>query len=345
MDKKELAKINSFTRRTFTEKELYTFPVVLCDNDIDRDNEAFSDAALEQMQRLFVGKTGIFDHDPKGENQSARIYDTEIITDPEKVTAFGAPYKYLRGKAYMVRTDENKSLIAEIDAGIKKEVSVSCSANSKICSICGAEQHNNACEHIKGREYSGKLCYHTLYDITDAYEWSFVAVPAQPRAGVTKKFDKEEKRMDKFEPITTQAALDEIVKAAIAEATGKFEGYISPEELTKQTEHFTAEIEQLKTQVAERDKSIADLTAQNDSYRLGAERTKAAVAHGIPLDLADRLAGTTPEELAADAEKLAQFVRLGQPAPMMSVDSVPSGGGAGNFDAQLINLSNALKGE
>lgn len=128
MDKNELAKINSFTRRNFTEKELYTFPVTLCDNDIDRDGEAFSDAALEQMQGLFVGKTGIFDHDPKGENQSARIYDTEIITDPEKVTAFGAPYKYLRGKAYMVRTDANKSLIAEIDAGIKKEVSVSCSA-------------------------------------------------------------------------------------------------------------------------------------------------------------------------------------------------------------------------
>lgn len=159
--------------------------------------------------------------------------------------------------------------------------------------------------------------------------------------------------MADFKAIETQEALDEIIskrlerntKTVTAEVTKKYEGYISPEELTKQTEHFTAEIEQLKTQVAERDKSIADLTAQNDSYRLGAERTKAAVAHGIPLDLADRLAGTTAEELAADAEKLAQFVKLGQPAPMMSVDSVPSGGGAGNFDAQLINLSNALKGE
>lgn len=187
MDKTELEKINSLTRREFKEKELYTFPVTLCDNDVDRDGEAFSDEALEQMQKLFVGKTGIFDHDPKGSNQTARIYDTEVVTDPDRLTAFGEPYKFLRGKAYTVRTEENKSLIAEIDAGIKKEVSVSCSANSKICSICGAEQHNNACEHIKGREYNGKLCYHTLDDITDAYEWSFVAVPTQVSAGVIKE--------------------------------------------------------------------------------------------------------------------------------------------------------------
>lgn len=276
MDKTELEKINSLTRREFKEKELYTFPVTLCDNDIDRDGEAFSDAALEQMQKLFVGKTGIFDHDPKGSNQTARIYDTEVVTDPDRLTAFGEPYKFLRGKAYTVRTDENKSLIAEIDAGIKKEVSVSCSANSKICSICGAEQHNNACEHIKGREYDGKLCYHTLDDITDAYEWSFVAVPAQRNAGVTKKFDKEKKNMD-FEPITSAAALDEIVKAAIAEATGKFEGYISPEEHAK-----------------------ALKTAELDCMKL-----KAAVNAGIPIELAEKLSGEDEEAVTKDAEMLA----------------------------------------
>lgn len=277
MDKTELEKINSLTRREFKEKEIYTFPVTLCDNDIDRDGEAFSDEALEQMQKLFVGKTGIFDHDPKGSNQTARIYDTEVVTDPDRLTAFGEPYKFLRGKAYTVRTDENKSLIAEIDAGIKKEVSVSCSANSKICSICGAEQHNNACEHIKGREYNGKLCYHTLDDITDAYEWSFVAVPAQPRAGVTKKFDKEKKNMEEFKPITTQAALDEIVKAAIAEATGKFEGYISPEEHAK-----------------------ALKTAELDCMKL-----KAAVNAGIPIELAEKLSGEDEEAVTKDAEMLA----------------------------------------
>ncbi len=300
MEKSELDKINSLTRRDFTEKELYTFPVTLCDNDIDRDGEAFSDEALEQMQKLFVGKTGIFDHDPKGSNQTARIYDTEVVIDPDRLTVFGEPYKFLRGKAYTVRTEENKSLIAEIDAGIKKEVSVSCSANKRICSVCGQDMSKEPCEHIKGREYGGKLCYHTLDDITDAYEWSFVAVPAQPRAGVTKKFDKEDKKMDNFEPITTQAALDEVVKAAVAEATGKFEGYISPEEHTK---------------------ALEAAAAAQKSAEIKYAKLSTAIKAGLPVELADRLSGTTEEEYKADAEKLAKFFKSAGSQPLFDAES------------------------
>lgn len=299
MDKNELDKINSLTRREFTEKELYTFPVTLCDNDVDRDGEAFSDKALEQMKGFIVGRPGILDHEPKSSNQTARLYDAEVVTDPEKKTAFGEPYKFLRGKAYTVRTDENKSLIAEIDAGIKKEVSVSCSANKRICSVCGQDMNKEPCEHIKGKEYDGKLCYHTLDDITDAYEWSFVAVPAQPRAGVTKKFDKEEKHMD-FEPITTQAALDEIVKAAVAEATGKFEGYISPEEHKK---------------------ALEAAEAAQKSAEIKSSKLMTAIKAGLPIEFADRLSGTTEEEYKADAEKLAKFFRASNVQPMYDPDS------------------------
>ena len=37
--------------------------------------------------------------------------------------------------------------------------------------------------------YSGDMCVYTLKGITDAYEVSFVAVPAQPDAGVIKSFN------------------------------------------------------------------------------------------------------------------------------------------------------------
>ena len=43
------------------------------------------------------------------------------------------------------------------------------------------------CGHIKGHEYDGKLCWGELTGLTDVYEWSFVAVPAQPEAGVLQK--------------------------------------------------------------------------------------------------------------------------------------------------------------
>ena len=130
----DIEKINRFTRREFTEDELYIFPVKLCDNAIDRDGERFSDKALEELKTLFVGKTGIFDHDPRAGNQEARVFDTEVVSE-NKTTSDGRPYKYLKAKAYMVRNAANQPLIDEIDAGIKKEVSVGCSARKKICSV------------------------------------------------------------------------------------------------------------------------------------------------------------------------------------------------------------------
>lgn len=187
MEKEILDKINKFTRRDFSQDELYTFSVILCDNEVDRDMERFSDNALDTLKSMFIGKTGIFDHDASSSNQTARIFDTEIITDESRTTKNGEPYKYLKGSAYMIRTDNNKNLISEIDGGIKKEVSISCSASKRICSVCGSGK----CTHIRGKMYGGKTCHTILDGITDAYEWSFVAVPAQVNAGVTKKYSED----------------------------------------------------------------------------------------------------------------------------------------------------------
>ena len=74
----ELSRIHQYTRRPMATEELYTFTVVLCDNEVDRDYERFSVEALQELAQLFLGKTGIFDHSPKAEYQSARIYDTYL---------------------------------------------------------------------------------------------------------------------------------------------------------------------------------------------------------------------------------------------------------------------------
>ena len=59
MEKTTLEKINRFTRRELGEDEVYTFSVILCDNDIDRDLERFSDEALVTLAEKFIGRTGI----------------------------------------------------------------------------------------------------------------------------------------------------------------------------------------------------------------------------------------------------------------------------------------------
>lgn len=192
----DLELINRFTVKSLAADEVYTFNVILCDNDIDRDGEQFSNEALVQLAELFVGVTGIFDHDPKSANQSARIYSAECVSIPGRKTATGEDYICVKAKAYMPLTEKNSDLISEINAGIKKEVSVSCAVGAFTCSICGCDIRYEPCSHIKGETYDGKLCYCTLSEISDAYEWSFVAVPAQVNAGVTKSYKKEIENME-----------------------------------------------------------------------------------------------------------------------------------------------------
>lgn len=183
----DLSLINGYARRELSADEVYVFSVILCDNDVDRDGERFTVESLFALEKLFVGKTGIFDHEPSAKNQRARIFECRVETVEGKKTATGDDYFRLRARAYMPRSEENEDLILAIDSGIVKEVSVGCAVKKTACSVCG--EAIGLCGHKKGESYSGKLCCGELLEPFDAYEWSFVAVPAQKNAGVTKGFD------------------------------------------------------------------------------------------------------------------------------------------------------------
>lgn len=180
----ELKRINLFTKREMRAEEVYAFAVRLCDNEIDRDGERFPRATLEELAELFVGKSGIFDHEWSARGQTARIYCTEIVEEEGENEA-GERRCYLKAHAYMLRGGENEELIAQIEGGIKKEVSVGCSVEKCVCSVCGEEI--GLCGHERGKIYGGKRCWVELTGAQDAYEWSFVAVPAQKKAGVMKR--------------------------------------------------------------------------------------------------------------------------------------------------------------
>ena len=187
-DEQALAEINRLAKTPLAPEQVYTFAVRLCDNEVDRDLERFDPDALEELGRLFLGKSGVFDHQWSAQGQTARIYRTEVIREAAKTTEAGDEYRWLKGWAYLLRTEKNAELIAEIEGGIKKEVSVGCSMGKSVCSICGAE---DGCGHEKGQRYGGKLCFRELRQPLDAYEWSFVAVPAQRSAGILKRFCQE----------------------------------------------------------------------------------------------------------------------------------------------------------
>ena len=89
----ELALINALARRELGADEVYTFALRLCDNDIDRDFERFDDETLDQLAPMFVGVSGVFDHQWSAKGQTARIYRTEVVGGDGAVTTDGRPYR------------------------------------------------------------------------------------------------------------------------------------------------------------------------------------------------------------------------------------------------------------
>lgn len=178
----QLEKINMQSKAELMAEEVYCFSVRLCDDQPDREFERFDTAALPILAELFIGKTGICDHEWSAQGQVARIFDAWTETAGEATL--------LRAWAYMLRGGENDPIIAKIEAGIHREVSVGCAMEKTLCSICGAEY--GSCEHRKGEVYNGEVCYGVLCGPKDAYEFSFVAVPAQSAAGVLKGFSEND---------------------------------------------------------------------------------------------------------------------------------------------------------
>ena len=172
----QLEAINALAKTRLNGEQVYVFSLRLCDDRIDRDGERFDTGALPGLARLFLGKTGILDHRWSTENQVARIFETQVVKEKDA--------SYIRAWAYIRRGGKNDELIADIEAGIKKEVSVGCAMAQAVCSICGSEY--GTCGHVKGEHYDGQICAVILKEPVDAYEFSFVAVPAQREAGVMK---------------------------------------------------------------------------------------------------------------------------------------------------------------
>ena len=172
----QLGQINAMAKSALKEEDVYVFSLRLCDDQVDRDYERFDTEALTALAGMFVGKSGIVDHMWSAQSQIARIFDAGVVSD--------GGVSYIKAWAYIRRGGAGDEWIADIEAGIKKEVSVGCAMGRSVCSVCGLEY--GTCGHQKGQSYDGEVCVAVLKEPVDAYEFSFVAVPAQPNAGVLK---------------------------------------------------------------------------------------------------------------------------------------------------------------
>ena len=162
-----------------------------------------------------------------------------------------------------------------------------------------------------------------------------------------------------FKPIETQEELDAIIKPRLAkqkaqfeeekaELLKKYEGYLSPEDVEKAKTSYEDKVSALNTSLTERDEKektlqtqLDEALAKNSKYETDALKMRVALTHNIPYELADRLNGTTEEELKADAERMASY--FGSPQTATTPEYTPSNGEADGVTEAFRKLNPNLK--
>ena len=159
---------------------------------------------------------------------------------------------------------------------------------------------------------------------------------------------------NEFKTIETQEDFDAAIKARLDrntktvtdEVKKSYEGYLSPDEakkLTEQVDALTAQTEGLRQQLTEKETAITDLTAKNKAYETASVKARICHEKGLPYELAERLSGESEEDIAADADKLSQFVSAGKPAAPLYNPAVNTGA-ANLTDAAYRSMLGELSG-
>lgn len=136
----QLAAIRAFTLRDFSEDELVVREYTLAHNGIDRDNECFAPALLDEFARTLPGK-GVFIRHPGGWNGDGGPAEGKVFSSTTERMSIQAAKEALREPnlifppdatdavllkcwAFYVKTTENAPFLTKLDAGIAGDVSI-----------------------------------------------------------------------------------------------------------------------------------------------------------------------------------------------------------------------------
>ena len=163
-----------------------------------------------------------------------------------------------------------------------------------------------------------------------------------------------------FKPIETQEEFDALIKDRLAkqkakfeeekaEITKKYEGYLSPEDVEKAKKSYEDKVTALNASISERDEKektlqtqLDEANAKNSKYESSALKMRVALSNGIPYELADRLNGTTEEELTVDAKKMASLFGSSH-TPQNTPEYTPSNGDTDGVTQAFKKLNPTLK--
>jgi len=262
----QLAKINGYALVTLAADQVYVRKLLLAHNCIDRDNERFPDAMLDQFAVTIVGKSLLFGHSRK-DTGSGLFFEasTEEMTAEQFKTLTGEEPRLPEGMDrckvlwawfYTIKTGSDDWL-KWIDGGITRH-----------CSIGFAAADLTAIR----KDPNGPALYWEYVPPGEALEGSFVWLGAQPGATTQKAFDKNKEKNEGGKDM-------KILVVGVGSLLGKTLATDIAEE---------ALLNEIKTLIAGKDaeilelKKLEDLAADGKAYRddLIADAVKFAVLLG-----------------------------------------------------------------
>ena len=158
--------------------------------------------------------------------------------------------------------------------------------------------------------------------------------------------------MGDFTPIQTQEEFDKAIKARLAqkdrELEERFKDYLSPEKAAELKKGYEEKLEaanklakESEAKATEAIKSMSEITAKAERAELTLLKQNVAYKNNIPLELADRLVGSTEDELTKDASSFASFMKPTSTPPLHTTEGSGKGADAG-MQMLLNQLTNSL---
>ena len=274
----QFALIQKNSPQIFQKSDIHIYSVRVSDNLPDRQNDLFSLDALKDITSKLVGVTGIKDHEWSSGNQHSRIFDAILVEDTTQQNPLGEPYYFVVGLAYTLNNESNKELIQNIQAGILNEVSL------------GFNQGET--ETVTLPDYGD---INIIRAVNDVLEFSFVAVPAQPKAGVIKSYNKtkEVEIMKPTDALLKVKSLQSFDQSAITSLETALKGF---DEECISFEHMKARLKSLEQDVATKSAEVETLKQEQVDTQLntaiegllGKHEFVSEVACGIARELAQK---------------------------------------------------------
>ena len=164
-----LAAINRYALRDLDPDEYVTFTLDLCNNQVDRHFSRFPEEELARIAELVPGRPLMERHDLRGTLPRGRFFRAALHRDGDLVT--------VRPEVYVLKTEENRDFILNIEGGVYRETSIGFSFRMPECSVCGKDLRT--CEHVPGRSYGDETCHFIMREVLEVLEGSVVSSGSQ----------------------------------------------------------------------------------------------------------------------------------------------------------------------